>query len=117
MSVVGIGVLEVLQGVLVTLQALIHVGFAEKADLFIGDVSEGVMELSDATECQPYRPRARLRMRTDLPSTHFRHLNMSDFTVFQSRREARLRMMQVDRVPLILHVRCAEVELVTETAN
>lgn len=58
MSVVGIGVLEVLQGVLVVLQALINVGLAEKADLFVGDVSEGVVELSDATECQPHGSRA-----------------------------------------------------------
>lgn len=55
MNVVGIGVLEVLQGVFVVFQALVNVGFAEKADLFVGDVSEGVMELSDATQCQPHR--------------------------------------------------------------
>ena len=43
---VAMCVLEMQQCVLVVVYALVDVGFAEEADLFAGDVPEGVVELS-----------------------------------------------------------------------
>ena len=48
-------VLKMEEGDLVVFYALVDMGFAEEADLFAGDVSKGVVELSDAAESQPMK--------------------------------------------------------------
>ena len=45
-TVGGQGALEISEGVFVVFEALVEVGFAEEAGLLVGDVSEGVVELS-----------------------------------------------------------------------
>ena len=47
---VGDGALEAVQGVLVVFYALVEDVFAENAGLLVGDVSQGVVELSRAAE-------------------------------------------------------------------
>ena len=55
LDTVGDVVLEMEERDLVVVYALVDVGFAEEADLFAGDVSKGVVKLSDAAESQPMK--------------------------------------------------------------